>query len=150
MPSARTLSNKPHRQEDVKAIVLKLPYHLDKLAGLIQSSYIPTGYFSLLFRFQGIHSRGVNSLQGLVDSRHLSSPLASVIPVTTNACSLTSVSVTVIFYGMGSLAPSPTLLFYPGLVPAEHTHTGMDYPHRDKYTQVAIIEGQEFRKTRKH
>ena len=99
-------------------------------------------YFSLLFLFQGIHSRG--------DSRHLSGPLASVIPVTTNACSLTSVSVTVIFYGMGSLAPSPTLLFYPGLVPAEHTHTGMDYPHRDKYTQVAIIEGQEFRKTRKH
>ena len=72
--------------KEVKAIVLKLPYHLDKLASLIQSSYIPTGYFSFPFQFQRIHSRGVNSLQGLVDSRHLSSPLASVIPVTTNAC----------------------------------------------------------------
>ena len=50
--------------------------------------------------------------------------------------SLTSVSVTVIFYGMGSLAPSPTLLFYSGLRPAEYTHTGMDYPHRDEYTQA--------------
>ena len=53
--------------------------------------------------------------------------------------SLTSVSVTVIFYGMGSLAPSPTLLFYPGLGPAEYTHTGMDYPHRDEDTQAEFL-----------
>ena len=50
-----------------------------------QSSYIPKGYSSLLFRFQGIHS-GVTSPQGLADIRHLSSPLASIIPVTTNDC----------------------------------------------------------------
>ena len=81
-----TLSNEPHRPQGYQAVVMKLLYHLGKLAGLVQRSYIPTGYSSLLFRFQGIRSRGVNSLQGLVDIRHLSNPLASVFPVTTNYC----------------------------------------------------------------
>ena len=102
--------------KDVKAIVLKLPYHLSELAGLIQSSYISTGYFSLLFRFQGIHSRGVNSLQGLVDSRHLSSRLASVIPVTTNACfSDVGFRNSIFFLRDGVISPKPNPPLLPGL-----------------------------------
>ena len=119
---------------------MKAPYQLGKLADLIQSSYI-LGYFSLLFRSQGIHSRGLNSLQSLVDSRHLSSPLASVIPVTTNACfSDVGFRKSNFFYGMGSLAPISTLLFYPDLGPAKYTHIGMDYPHRNEYTQAELAD----------
>ena len=81
MFSVRTLSKNP---ADVEAVVL--PYHLVKIAGLVQSFYIPTGYFSPHFRFQAVHSWGVSSPQGLVDIRHLSIPLASIIFVITNDC----------------------------------------------------------------
>ena len=104
---------------------MKLPYHLGKLAGLVQSSYIPTGYFSLLFRFQGIHSRGVNSLQDLVDSFHLSSPLGSVIPVTTKDCfSEDGFRNSNFYYGMrGVVRPKPNRPLLPRL------ETGWIYPY---------------------
>ena len=135
MFSVPTLSNEAHVTDpkDVKAIVLKLSYQLGKLAGLVQSSYIPTVYSSLLFRFQGIHTRGVNSLQGLVDMRQLSSPLANIIPVTTNDCfSDVGFRNNKIVTGWGSsVRPIPAnLFFYPGLGPAGCTQTGLDIPRQ--------------------
>ena len=96
---------------------MKLPYHVGKLAGLVQSSYISTGYSSLHFRFQGIHRRSVNSLQGLVNIRHLSSQLPCIIPVNTNDCSSDVGFRNNNFFlrdGVVSPMPNPPLLPGPG------------------------------------
>ena len=88
-------------------------------------SYIPAGYFCPLFWFQGIHSRGVNSLQGLVDIHHLSSHLAGIIPVTINDCFFDiGLSNNSCFLWDGGVSPMPT----PPLLP--RLGTGWIYPGR--------------------
>ena len=63
---------------------MKLPYHLGKLAGLVQSFYIPTGYSSLsVSRNRQLRCQ---LPVGVVDIRHLSSQLTCIISVTTNDC----------------------------------------------------------------
>ena len=101
---------------------LKLPYHLGKLVGLVQSSYIPTGYSRLLFR-----SRQLPAGFGWYPSS-VSSPSPPMI------VSLTLVSITINFSRGGIVSPMPS----PPLLP--RLGTGWIYQDRTGFTKAESIK----------
>ena len=100
--------------KDIAAIAMELLHYLGELAGLVQISYIPARYSRLLFRVQGIHCQGVSSLLSLAVIHHQSRCLAWLASFSSPPmfATLALVFVTRRFYGIGLLAPCPTLLFY--------------------------------------